>query len=430
MNYNKIRLEEGDNFPRKESASEDIKENSTSTSTQNTDIQEDELKTSNEYVLNFAFFSFLLFMITESFFAIFARSESMLADAMAMSVDAFTYLFNLVAERLKHRSSTQFENLSIEEARRRKKILRLYLEFFPPMISVTALIVVSCQTLIESVETITNYELKRSEVAMDESDEPDVKIMLFFSVLNLGLDIMNVLCFTKVQNFTLLGTAKDDKSQLDIYGHKTNDEEALLISQQPDQSSNELIHDMPPSIIVDTSMDSSFNDENDTDGETDALLGIPTPNYGSHQEDNEWGENFSLAVLYGNASQADSLTSGGISVESAETGESFGSASHSQKSLRSKARDKGIGGLDDLCDISEGEEEEDVGSSTDNDLSVNQNDESDNDSESNDSERTGKGFNLNMCSAYTVSTVGFNCLLFCTLQSQSNSLVVCKNNSM
>mmetsp|Transcript_18139 Transcript_18139/g.20670 ORF Transcript_18139/g.20670 Transcript_18139/m.20670 type:complete len:120 (+) Transcript_18139:136-495(+) len=56
----------------------------------------------NEYVLNIAFFSFLFFVLFQAFFAVLARSQAMLADCMAMSVDAFTYLFNLVAERLKY----------------------------------------------------------------------------------------------------------------------------------------------------------------------------------------------------------------------------------------------------------------------------------------------------------------------------------------
>ncbi|GFH47311.1 hypothetical protein CTEN210_03786 [Chaetoceros tenuissimus] len=359
--------------------------------------KDDEERNSNEYVLNFAFFSFLLFMMTQAFFAVMAKSESMLADSMAMSVDAFTYLFNLVAERLKHRSSLQYENLSIEEAKRRKKILRLYLEFFPPMISVTTLIIVSFNALMEAVHTLIDPPMLRLGKDEDISqEEPDVKIMIFFSALNLGLDVMNVLCFARVQNFSLTGnrTVKDDEESKHIFPIADDDEEALHLE------STNMLHEMPPSIIIDTSRDSSCDDHDDyvqDDLETEGLLGIPTPNYGSYQSDAEWGENFSMGsmgVLYGNASQNDSLTSGGISITSAETGESLGSGNHSNshQSRRSKARD--LGAMDELDGISEGEENSD--DDDDENLSIDNDD-----CNSNDSEDTDRGFNLNMCSAYT-----------------------------
>lgn len=375
--------------------------------------KDDEERNSNEYVLNFAFFSFLLFMMTQAFFAVMAKSESMLADSMAMSVDAFTYLFNLVAERLKHRSSSQYENLSVEEAKRRKKILRLYLEFFPPMISVTTLIIVSFNALMEAVHTLIDPPMLRLGKGEDISqEEPDVKIMIFFSALNLGLDVMNVLCFARVQNFSLTGnrTVKDDEESKHIFPIADDDEEVLHLD------STNMLHEMPPSIIIDTSRDSSCDDQDcyiQDDSETEGLLGIPTPNYGSYQSDVEWGENFSMGsmgVVYGNASQNDSLTSGGISITSAETGESVGSGNYSNthQSRRSKARD--VGAMDELDGISEGEENS---SNDDNDeyLSIDNDD-----CNSNDSEDTDRGFNLNMCSAYTVSfsssQLFFECMLF------------------
>ena len=317
--------------------------------------KDDEERNSNEYVLNFAFFSFLLFMMTQAFFAVMAKSESMLADSMAMSVDAFTYLFNLVAERLKHRSSSQYENLSVEEAKRRKKILRLYLEFFPPMISVTTLIIVSFNALMEAVHTLIDPPMLRLGKGEDISqEEPDVKIMILFSALNLGLDVMNVLCFARVQNFSLTGnrTVKDDEESKHIFPIADDDEEALHLE------STNMLHEMPPSIIIDTSRDSSCDDQDcyiqDDDSESEGLLGIPTPNYGSYQSDLGWGENFSMGsmgVVYGNASQNDSLTSGGISITSAETGESVGSGNYSNthQSRRSKARD--VGAMDELDGI-------------------------------------------------------------------------------
>lgn len=155
---------------------------------------------SNEYVLNVAFLSFIGFMILQGSFAIVAKSESMFADTCAMSVDAFTYLFNLAAERLKHKTSMlgNTEGLSSEDLKRRRKMFRLYLEFVPPLMSVTALIIVSAQTMMDATHTIMYGAAEDKE----DGDEPNVNLMLFFSALNLCLDIMNVTCFAKAKNFS------------------------------------------------------------------------------------------------------------------------------------------------------------------------------------------------------------------------------------
>jgi len=158
----------------------------------------------NEYVLNVAFFSFLAFLVTQGVFAVIAHSESMMADSMAMSVDAFTYLFNLMAERLKHRPMKFIDgdvNLPIEEKQRRRKMVRLYLEFGPPLISVVALVVVSLSALADAISTI---QKEQGQVLSDEESnegEPNVHLMLFFSALNLALDVLNVTCFAKVRDF-------------------------------------------------------------------------------------------------------------------------------------------------------------------------------------------------------------------------------------
>jgi Co/Zn/Cd efflux system component len=61
---------------------------------------DDTSKPTNEYVLNVAFTPFVGFEC-QAVFALIANSEAMLADSEVMSVDAFTYLFNLWAERIK-----------------------------------------------------------------------------------------------------------------------------------------------------------------------------------------------------------------------------------------------------------------------------------------------------------------------------------------
>lgn len=395
---------------------------------------------SNEYVLNVAFFSFLIFMITQAFFAIIAKSQSMLADSLAMSVDAFTYLFNLAAERLKHRSRDHYNHrLSAEENKRRKKMIRLYLEFVPPMMSVTALIVVSVQAFMEAMETIMDSQVEMNGRDTDEShvlqlqeqeeDEPNVRLMLFFSSLNLGLDILNVTCFSKVQNFSLMsvgdliaGQNQKDEND-DVRGRQElialcsskhedeeegskgrNYEDRGTIAQSKEPSPSKRRYEFPPSIIVDTSIDSSYEssshkDASDVSGEDAGLLGISMPNYGSHQgSDYEWwGEEFSLDAVYGGGgSQSDGWTSSAASVETAESLGS-GTASNSHQSRRSKAIE--IGFADELDGISEGDENDESddhedGSVTNNGDHICENDD-------NDSELSGRGFNLNMCSAYT-----------------------------
>ena len=215
---------------------------------------------SNEYVLNFAFFSFLAFMTVQAFFAVAAKSQSMLADSLAMSVDAFTYLFNLAAERLKHRSPQHYQYLSVEEAKRKKKMIRLYLELIPPMISVCALLVVSTQALLDAVTTI----ISPPEMAGDAGVvEPDINVMLIFSSFNLGLDLLNVTCFSKVQNFSMPGdlTVKGDDDYESRQSLCGLDEKEIALTKDEDIESESprsnnvrspsKVRDFPPSIVFD-----------------------------------------------------------------------------------------------------------------------------------------------------------------------------------
>ena len=158
----------------------------------NREGREDPTEVTNEYVLNVAFWSFILFMALEAVFAIIAGSGSMLEDAEAMSVDALTYLFNLCAERIKHRPFSEKELLMSGKARDyHREITRLYLELVPPLISVFTLILVTVFALKDAFET-----LRRDETEGLENDV-DVNVMMIFSGLNLLLDVVNVLCFAR-----------------------------------------------------------------------------------------------------------------------------------------------------------------------------------------------------------------------------------------
>jgi Co/Zn/Cd efflux system component len=149
----------------------------------------------NEYVLNVAFWTFLGFMGVEAVFAIIAGSQSMLVDAEAMSVDALTYLFNLYAERIKHRPYSE-EELEMPAQTRdyRRELSRLYLELVPPLISVCTLIVVTVLATRDAYYTLRQDEAEGEDVA-----DVDVNIMIIFSALNLLLDVVNVFCFARAK---------------------------------------------------------------------------------------------------------------------------------------------------------------------------------------------------------------------------------------
>lgn len=158
---------------------------------------------SNEYVLNVAFFSFLGFLLVQVVFAVIAHSQAMLADSAAMMVDAFTYLFNLVAERIKKRPVPTDDSVPdiVRKRQRRRKIL--YLEIVPPLVSVVTLIVVSVVVLADAVDTILKRLTDEDQNGGVDNDDdlPNAWIMFLFSSANLALDVMNVTCFAKAKSF-------------------------------------------------------------------------------------------------------------------------------------------------------------------------------------------------------------------------------------
>eukprot|EP00980_Cylindrotheca_fusiformis_P029100 scaffold22717_cov211-Cylindrotheca_fusiformis.AAC.1 len=158
-------------------------------------------ETTNEYVLGVAFWTFLLFLLTEAVFAVIAGSQAMLEDAEAMSVDALTYLFNLLAERVKNRPYTEYEkSLAPEVLDYRRERLRLYLELIPPLISVVTLIVVTAFATSDALESLADPE--------SEGEVVNVNLMILFSAGNMVLDIVNVCCFAKANQAFGLSTVK------------------------------------------------------------------------------------------------------------------------------------------------------------------------------------------------------------------------------
>jgi len=146
--------------------------------------------------LNFAFISFVLFVLVQAFFALMANSQSMLADCEAMSVDALTYLFNLCAERIKNRPFTEKElDLSSSTREYYRELQRLSLELIPPAISVATLIAVTVVTLREAFGTLFGKTAEE-----EEAENVSAMIMLLFSSANLLLDVVNMTCFARADS--------------------------------------------------------------------------------------------------------------------------------------------------------------------------------------------------------------------------------------
>lgn len=196
-------------------------------------ISKDEEETTNEYVLGVAFWTFVLFMGTEAVFAVIASSQAMLTDALAMSVDALTYLFNLAAERIKHRPITEEEKLlptNVFEYRRER--LRLYLEVVPPLISVVTLIYVTMGAIQGATDSLTDPKQDANDVS--------VGLMFGFSLANLLLDFLNVACFAKAhQAYGLTAVKKEPASFSSPKANRMSEKHLLLGNEKSSESDDE-----------------------------------------------------------------------------------------------------------------------------------------------------------------------------------------------
>ena len=114
-----------------------------------------------------------------------------MADSEAMFVDAGTYLLNWLAESVKNNGAGKDSE--------QRKMQRLYLELIPPLLSVCTLLVV---TFVAMKQSFAVLMLERQGGSMDDAPV-DLNIMLFFSGLNLLLDVVNVLYFAKANQAIL-----------------------------------------------------------------------------------------------------------------------------------------------------------------------------------------------------------------------------------
>ncbi|GKY98021.1 hypothetical protein MPSEU_000760200 [Mayamaea pseudoterrestris] len=171
---------------------------------------------SNETLLGTAFLSFMSFALLEIVFALIAGSHAMMGDGAAMTVDAMTYLLNYYAERRKKKllninvNGEQVEAMAREctlQQQRTKRKQVLQLEIISPLLSVSALMVITVYVMGQAIHTLL-LDLHRSR---SEQLSPNVDLMMAFSFLNLVLDCLNVYCFAKAKH--LLGYATVEQQE-------------------------------------------------------------------------------------------------------------------------------------------------------------------------------------------------------------------------
>lgn len=153
-----------------------------------------------------------------------AHSEAMMTDCAAMMVDVVTYLFNVLAERMKRGDPS----MSARDLRLR----RLYLELVPPFISVLTLIIVTVLALKEAFATLVSKKV--------DNNEADLGIMLAFSGLNLILDIFNVGCFARVDQAVGL----PGQQTLQPHGHSRRPSERVIPTGAPTDECTPLLNRM------------------------------------------------------------------------------------------------------------------------------------------------------------------------------------------
>ena len=210
-------------------------------STDPSDAESQRNEITNEYVLNVAFWTFLAFLLMEAVFALIANSQSMLEDSEAMSVDALTYLFNLCAERIKHRPYSEKEMALPAEVREYKRqLLRLYLEVVPPLVSLSTLIIVTAYAIEDALSTLKQPDDVPKEAV-------NVSIMMRFSGANLLLDIVNVACFARAHQ---------------AYGFKAMRNSEMATARYSARGSDDVVGDRELQRLVD-------DDSSGGDGSTD-----------------------------------------------------------------------------------------------------------------------------------------------------------------
>ena len=305
-------------------------------------------------------------------------------------VDAFTYLFNWYAERQKdlyakklkyqqqHQNAGHSLSLSSAAATIRALEYKKYtyqLELIPPLISVSTLLVVTGFVLKSSIRML----VLDSQRDPSQQANPNINLMMLFSILNLVLDILNVGCFARAKH---------------ALGYKTKNNNNDHNNNTKNNTNNNIRkHDATYS-GVDADNDDSDNDENDNHS---------IHNEEEEEEDDDDDEFFDC---YSNddGDTCDIEMVGQKQQRRVENGRD----DHSGENEDDGGHDSDDGIIDDMKVIDEtspmkSPKVADSSSAGQNGSGVQDGNYDDDDDEEEEEE---EGSNLNMCSAYTVSPFG------------------------
>lgn len=253
----------------------------------------------NSSVLGLAFFTFFLFTTLQAFYAMTSNSAALMEDTIAMYVDAATYLCNMFAERCKDNMmkeeqkaivSAQMKGSDREEQQKDKtrsvfalkkgnRIKSLYLEFFPPLISVFVLLSLTFVGLKESVQSLTNSWSGTGEISTE--DEPNKKIMMIFGFIMLTVDVVNMYFFDWV--------AKKNTEEENIGQEFVNSQESSLLFQKKKLDLSYINHSKKDGddilTVVDEKIYRSPSSYESMSTSSSPLPSIATTSYSSTHED-------------------------------------------------------------------------------------------------------------------------------------------------
>lgn len=132
-----------------------------------------------------------------------------MGDAAAMMVDALTYLLNWYVERQKRAYAEMLQRDSHGDlARLRYRKYHLQLELLSPLVSTAALLAVTGLVLNKAIRILildTNRDISLQS-------DPNLNLMLLFSILNLFLDVFNVFFFAKANHVLGFETGVHDSA--------------------------------------------------------------------------------------------------------------------------------------------------------------------------------------------------------------------------
>ena len=221
---------------------------------------------SNERLLGTAFVSFMSFALVQMVFAFVADSEAMKGDSAAMIVDALTYLFNWIAEHRKNHFDWNVHANSDRMRRRRKRAYRkmvLQMEILPPLLSVTTLLFVTVIVTYQAVLVLMGlHNPARS------AQQPNLHLMMGFSIFNLGLDGLNVFCFARAKHLFGYETMTKEKQQQQQSTEIGASPRGYALATEDTSSSEHNSSHLP------SSRDDSENDDTDEDDDDHTNLNM------------------------------------------------------------------------------------------------------------------------------------------------------------